>query len=534
MKIPRLRCLLAVLILTPGLAGAWEYPRVNTPIAPINLVRGGASTTLNLAGVFGVNDVNGPLVQFSYQFNETVFGMYMEMYPDVTPRTVENFRRYLTEGAYNGTFIHRSEPNFVIQGGGHRFESPTSFPHITQHDPIVNEFKLSNSPGTVAMAKLAGNLNSATSEWFVNLGNNSFLDAPDQRFTVFGRVLLDGLSNSQAIGNFQRRDLNPENEPEGPLGNVPYVSENGSDYLLVLNDAREVPLLRFVESQSGYLTITATSSNPGIAAAVMTPTGLMLTSGAVGTATITVRATDPLGQWLETAFVVGSVDPRRPLVSIRATVPSTKEGSPRAGRIRISRTKPFTRPLTVKIGGAGSTVANGADIVGVPALVRIPVGRASVDVTVLAKKDARAEGTEIFTATVQDGAAYTVAPARTASVTIIDAQVPVVTMAVLDGVTREGTNDVAIVQFSRTGSTAFSLPISMGVGGNTEYYEEYQEYTITPGELVIPAGQTSVQATFSARADGVKESPETIELISFPSTLYNVPQPVTLTVLDTP
>jgi cyclophilin family peptidyl-prolyl cis-trans isomerase len=110
----------------------------------------------------------------------------MELYPEIAPETVENFLTYAGFGDYDGTIIHRSVPGFVIQGGGY---TPNG-QHIQTDPPVVNEFGLSNVTNTVAMAKVGGNPNSATSEWFVNLANNGpNLDNQNGGFTVFGRVL---------------------------------------------------------------------------------------------------------------------------------------------------------------------------------------------------------------------------------------------------------------------------------------------------------------------------------------------------------
>ena len=86
-----------------------------------------------------------------------------------------NFLRYINEERYNGTIIHRSLPGFVVQGGGFTVptandQSPTPVPTFTS---VVNEPGNSNVRGTLAMAKLPNNPNSATNQWFVNVGNNS-------------------------------------------------------------------------------------------------------------------------------------------------------------------------------------------------------------------------------------------------------------------------------------------------------------------------------------------------------------------------
>ena len=124
---------------------------------------------------------------------------------DEAPQSVANFLGYVNRGDYTGTFIHRSEPGFVIQGGGYLFNETTGqAPHIDVVDPVVNEFGRSNIRGTVAMAKLGGDPDSATSEWFINLADNSGnLDNQNGGFTVFG-IVTDGMSVADEIAGLPR------------------------------------------------------------------------------------------------------------------------------------------------------------------------------------------------------------------------------------------------------------------------------------------------------------------------------------------
>jgi len=125
----------------------------------------------------------------------TVLGTIdVELY-DSAPVTRANFLRYVIEGAYNNSIFHRSMPGFVLQGGGFTLAPPESgylLYYIPTYAPIVNEFSSdrSNLFGTIAMAKTAAGPDSATSQWFFNLGNNSAnLDYQNGGFTVFGHVV---------------------------------------------------------------------------------------------------------------------------------------------------------------------------------------------------------------------------------------------------------------------------------------------------------------------------------------------------------
>lgn len=124
-----------------------------------------------------------------------------------TPKTVANFLAYVSRGDYSNTIIHRSVPGFIIQGGGFSLNG-TMIDDIPQRPPVVNEPGISNLRGTVAMAKLGGNPNSATNQWFINLANNSQnLDKQNGGFTVFGRVLGNGMSVADAISKLKRYNV---------------------------------------------------------------------------------------------------------------------------------------------------------------------------------------------------------------------------------------------------------------------------------------------------------------------------------------
>jgi len=145
--------------------------------------------------LLGFNASASTLVQF-----RTVFGdLDVKLYDHDKPATVQNFIRYVKSGLYQDGFIHRCDPTFVIQGGGYyvvnRHTTNASLAAIPTFPPITNEFGVgkiySNVYGTIAMAKVGGDTNSASSQWFFNLTNNAFLDAPgpDGFFTVFGKVV---------------------------------------------------------------------------------------------------------------------------------------------------------------------------------------------------------------------------------------------------------------------------------------------------------------------------------------------------------
>jgi peptidyl-prolyl cis-trans isomerase A (cyclophilin A) len=111
----------------------------------------------------------------------------IELFPDQAPITVENFVAYVDSGFYDGTIIHRVSPGFVIQGGGLTAMGPKE-----TRAPIQNEADngLLNERGTLSMARTS-DVNSATSQFFINLDNNQVLDhgVRDFGYAVFARVI---------------------------------------------------------------------------------------------------------------------------------------------------------------------------------------------------------------------------------------------------------------------------------------------------------------------------------------------------------
>jgi len=121
----------------------------------------------------------------------------IELFDDRAPVTCENFRRYVTDGFFDGTVFHRVIPNFMIQGGG--FD--TDMRQKRTREPIKNEAKNgeSNRRGTLAMARTSA-VDSATAQFFINLRDNAFLDhgTRDFGYAVFGEV-ADGMDVVDAI-----------------------------------------------------------------------------------------------------------------------------------------------------------------------------------------------------------------------------------------------------------------------------------------------------------------------------------------------
>lgn len=232
-----------------------------------------ATATVLLADAVSAN----PFVRFDFNLTlqdrsrNTVF---MEVFDD-RPLTRDNFLQYVNGGHYDESLIHRLSKNFVLQGGGYypQFQTEPAPVNIslnpaaridlddnpaTPNPTVNNEFAnapiRSNARGTVAMAKLGGNPNSATSEFFFNIINNggtspNGLDFANGGYTVFAQVVGDGMTLIDSINMLNVTNLNPDIDNNGtrdggpfylgPTDAVPFLGSN----LVVLEDAEQVDYL---------------------------------------------------------------------------------------------------------------------------------------------------------------------------------------------------------------------------------------------------------------------------------------------------
>ncbi|CAD5269551.1 peptidyl-prolyl cis-trans isomerase precursor (PPIase) (Rotamase) [Alteromonas sp. 38] len=134
---------------------------------------------------------------------KTNFGdITLELFEDKAPKTVENFLAYVKEGFYDDTIFHRVIDGFMIQGGGFTADMDQK----DTKDTIENEANngVANEIGTIAMAR-TNDPHSATAQFFINVGNNSFLNHTSESvngwgYCAFGKV-TDGMDVVEKIKN---------------------------------------------------------------------------------------------------------------------------------------------------------------------------------------------------------------------------------------------------------------------------------------------------------------------------------------------
>lgn len=167
----------------------------------------------------------------------------MELLETNAPVTTANFLSYADSGRYDGTIVHRSVPDFVLQAGGFALRG-NSLVQVPTFGTITNEPGLSNLRGTVAMAKLGGDPHSATSQWFINLGDNaSTLDSQNGGFTVFARVFGNGMRVADAMRRVPVYDASGTNALNNPTyGELPLLTNRlTTDSLLVFRRIERLP-----------------------------------------------------------------------------------------------------------------------------------------------------------------------------------------------------------------------------------------------------------------------------------------------------
>jgi peptidyl-prolyl cis-trans isomerase A (cyclophilin A) len=188
--------------------------------------------------------IGAPGYATTVQFQTVLGNVEVNLFDKTTPETVKNFLSYVNSGAYANTLFHRSvESLAIIQGGGLTYNNSLPLNSIKRSPSVVNEPVYSNVRGTIAMAKLSGKPNSASSEWFFNLDDNSALFDPDfgnsQGYTVFGQVTEASMPVLEAIAAINT--FNMGNYSDFPVRN--YTTEDyrnnvpvdGNNLVLITN-----------------------------------------------------------------------------------------------------------------------------------------------------------------------------------------------------------------------------------------------------------------------------------------------------------
>jgi peptidyl-prolyl cis-trans isomerase A (cyclophilin A)/peptidyl-prolyl cis-trans isomerase B (cyclophilin B) len=145
------------------------------------------------------------------EFNTSKGTFTVQLFDEQAPISVENFLKYADEGFFDGTVFHRVIAGFMVQGGGLTADMQDK----RGHSPIKNEAAngLQNKRGTLAMAR-TNDIDSATSQFFINLSDNDFLDHKpgNYGYAVFGRVesgmeVIDAIAAVQTGNHGMHQDV---------------------------------------------------------------------------------------------------------------------------------------------------------------------------------------------------------------------------------------------------------------------------------------------------------------------------------------
>lgn len=276
-----------------------------------------SEVSLPLADYFDDPAISGSTARIGTPLGD----FFVETYDTVTPVTAANFLKLATDGNYTDMFFHRSVPGFVLQGGGFTYpEGTTQVDSVVHNGSVINEFEQwfapnpggktpgtpLNTRGTITMAKVGNQPDSATSQWFVNLADNSAnLDVQNGGFTVFGKVLFEGMTVVDAIAALPRVNAGQ------PFDTLPVRDfESGGTLLrenLVTTTTTIVAELNFQITQN---------SNPDVVTAEIIDGVLRLTPvpGQTGFSLLTIEATDLLGNSVSSTLTAAIGKPRTVVV----------------------------------------------------------------------------------------------------------------------------------------------------------------------------------------------------------------------------
>ncbi|MBI5774146.1 MAG: immunoglobulin domain-containing protein, partial [Verrucomicrobia bacterium] len=207
-------------------------------------------------------------------------------------------------------------------------------------------------------------------------------------------------------------------------------------------------------------------------------------------------------------------DTALPMVSILPDAIAAVENSATTAKFTLTRSAGTTTNLTVNLTYSG-TAGNGVDYTALPASVVIPAGSASTTLTVTPIDDSVSEGFESVLATISTSGNYFRSPnALSATNTIVDDDLQVVTLAVADAAAKEvdlaqpgAAPDTGVFTVSRTGDVSQPLTIYYATSGSALHGVDYESL---PGSLTFPAGEARASLVITPRFDGFGEGPETV------------------------
>jgi cyclophilin family peptidyl-prolyl cis-trans isomerase len=304
-------------------------PVVTSQITDVAVYAGAPTKSIDVSAAFSDPDVSDAV-----RFGTVLGNIDIELYGQQKPITVANFLKYVDQGRYfiqdpktlqtASSFIHRLIPSFIFQGGGYLGTvnstnngiQPTA---VLTFPPIQNEPGISNTRGTIAMAQLGSDPDSATSQWFINLADNggspNNLDIRNCTtvngqttcagpYTVFGRVGNNTMAAVDAIAAQPQFNFsNPKVPSSAPFTNLPLRDYTQTDYnsgrAPLVDNLISIPSITHIST----LNFSASSDNANVTVTA-SGTKILVSGKSVGTSKITVTATDLDGATVSQTFNV--------------------------------------------------------------------------------------------------------------------------------------------------------------------------------------------------------------------------------------
>jgi cyclophilin family peptidyl-prolyl cis-trans isomerase len=261
---------------------------------------GGSVTNLDLTPYFQDPEAMGTAVRITAQVGNLSNGTIdLALYDAETPQTVANFLAYVNGGYYAENIIHRSVAGFIIQGGEYYFSdyATDALAYVPTYPAVQNEPGISNVAGTIAMAKVSGNVNSATNQWFINMADNSEnLDNQNGGFTVFGKVIGEGMTVANTINALPAYNATSVQGAPADWTDLPLTAPNLDNTSFVQTSMAVIPTLTYSVSSGNTSLVTASMSGNSVQ---LTPSATL-----TGSTNITITATALDAGQTQTTFTV--------------------------------------------------------------------------------------------------------------------------------------------------------------------------------------------------------------------------------------
>lgn len=379
-------------------------PIIIQPISNLTVRVNSADTALNLSNYFDDPLTTGKVARFNLapvNLTPTTTGILgngvinVVLFDQVNqgaPLTVQNFQNYVNSNRYTNSFIHRSIPNFIVQGGGYTYNNG-ALGTIPSNAPVQNEYSplRSNTRGTIAMAKLGNDPNSATSQWFFNLADNSSnLNNQNGGFTVFGQARsASDLATIDAIA------AAPVYNAGGAFTNLP-LTQN------FISDGNFIRFSSITISQQAELSFAIVgNTRPTLVTPKITNNQLSLDylPNQVGSANITVRATNLFGETIDYTFTAKVL----PTLSVSANQ-TVVEGlsNPQTVSYTVTLSNASNEVVTVNYATSNGTAKAGLDYTSINGTLTFNPGVTSQVINVPILNDSLSESNESFNLTLSN------------------------------------------------------------------------------------------------------------------------------------